>query len=454
MPPEDPGTVVTEPEGSRAAGRARSREELEEERARLKEVHQEEFAWSVLDSDAQYTCGREAVPHRDPRFYRDEEGDVWTANVKRCSNVWACPTCAPRVAARRGEELEEAIRRHRAQGGAVLFGSVTLPHHAGHHLSDLVEALLESWRYVKSGSPWQRVADRIEYVGAVKAVDATVGENGWHPHLHPLIFVEGDLHPHELVECSRWDPELNDGDGGWRPSLLTWLRDRWARKIEAWYSRDGELRCRRLNRKSTPAGFEPCFGTPSRRHGVKLYRATEGAGRYTSKMGLAAELTGIDGKRGRGGNRTPWEVLRDYADHGREEDARLWTEYCRAFAGGSLDADRFKSRRMLTWSPGLRQRLLEDAQEELDLEEREPEDEDEFIARVQAHLWRELSSVLGSRVERETSLVLRDLGLEAAAAWMQGELRSSSRGPPGRPEVRCDPDRRYIWLESDQLAHL
>lgn len=53
----------------------------------------------------------------------------------------------------------------------------------------------------------------------------------------------------------------------------------------------------------------------------------EATGDFVAKWGVAWELTGARQKQGKGGGRTPWEILAEYAGHQDPEDARLWREY-------------------------------------------------------------------------------------------------------------------------------
>src|SRR5262249_6678629 len=86
---------------------------------------------------------------------------------------------------------------------------------------------------------------------------------------------------------------------------------------------------------------------PSRDRGVDV---TTTRGDYITKLGL--EITHDFAKKGRHGNRTPWQVL-DGATRGQTPDVALWREERAGTKGG----------RRLTWSKGLRGRAASPATE-------------------------------------------------------------------------------------------
>lgn len=137
-----------------------------------------------------------------------EEGGAHFHGLVRCGSWSACPVCSAAIAARRGLEIEEAIRIHLNTGGEVLLVTVTLPPHRGQSLQESAAVLADSWRYMKSGASWQggkrrrdgtiRVGwrERIGYIGAISGTEATYGDrHGWHPHKHVLLFLEGYAPP-------------------------------------------------------------------------------------------------------------------------------------------------------------------------------------------------------------------------------------------------------------------
>lgn len=338
----------------------------------LRRAHRKDFAMQCLESDTQASCGLKRVPRRNVEYYEsDRTGDCYSRGIATCGSVWCCPVCSRRVARVRGDELQRAVNQHLEAGGGVHMLTATLPHHAGHSLEEVYEAVTESWRYVKNGGPWQRKAEEIGYIGAVRGTDATHGPNGWHPHIHVLLFLEEPLGEDGIEELERW------------------IFERWRRKVRAYWKdgRTGELRCRSL-RGELPRHHEPVFGDPSPEHAIRVSesaRSGDRAGEYVAKMGLGKEATSMIIKGGKGEHRTPWQILLDYVAFGRQRGSRdhaLWAEWITTMKG----------KVSLYWSPGLRDRfeLEEEPDPQVDAFEGGSE-EDRRIATVHRHLWDKLT---------------------------------------------------------------
>lgn len=114
-------------------------------------------------------------------------------NLVVCGRVWQCPICARRITEGRRAELSQGIDTWRRQSGTLLLLSYTLRHGADDDLKPLLGSLLEAHRYTKAGKGFQLVKDRYGWAGSVRSLEVTYGQNGWHPHLHELVFIDGDL---------------------------------------------------------------------------------------------------------------------------------------------------------------------------------------------------------------------------------------------------------------------
>jgi hypothetical protein len=228
--------------------------------------------------------------------------------------------------------------------------TITLPHHKGQTLQELVDVLNDSWRYMKSGGSWaggkrrrdgtQRVGwkDRIGYVGAISGTEATYGDtHGWHPHKHVLFFLEKPIQ-HEVLH-----------------DLLRFFRERWEKRV--------------AERHGLPA--------PSWEHGVNIVRG-ENAARYVAKMGLGREVCGVHQKDGRKGNRTPFSLLGGWADGEDQEARKRWEEWIDVMHGKT----------QLFWSQGLRDRLLPNSEDLTDGEIVDGEDgPEELVAVIPGVVW-------------------------------------------------------------------
>lgn len=238
------------------------------------------------------------------------------SGVSHCASIWACPFCSAVIRAYRAAEVTEAVERHTKKGGRLAFVTLTMRHDVDDQLAVNLDAALEGWRRVIRGRPWEKRRDAYGLAGYVRAVEVTVGDNGWHPHIHALLFLD-----HDMSEDTRADFEA-------------WLFARWSRMV-------------------TKLGG----GMPSAAHGCRVDLADDDGqmlAQYLSKVqekqtdgtrwGVASELVRSDMKTTRiVGNRTPFELL-DATD---ERSRELWIEYVEATRG----------RRAITWSKNLREDL-------------------------------------------------------------------------------------------------
>lgn len=264
------------------------------------------------------------------------DGSASLGGLARCGSVWSCAVCAPAILAERGEELGRLGTWALEQGYRVAMLSLTVRHGWTHELETTLEGVARAYSRLVSGAPWARFCERVGLVGSVRALELTHGANGWHPHIHALVIVRDE----DELFSSGWD----------------WLTKRWARVVTA------------------QLGAEH---TPSDEHGAVLTVAEHCD--YVAKMGLdMREISGSTEKHAAEGHRTPWEIGRDAAEHGRAEDWALWRSYEHATHG----------RRQLVWSRGLR--ALCGAEDQTDaalLERAEERGEGIEVARLGATDW-------------------------------------------------------------------
>ena len=239
--------------------------------------------------------------------------------LQTCGSVWMCPVCASKVSERRRQELGEAVRRWQETGGVVLLVTFTVRHRAADDLRMVLEGLLKARKRLLAGKRAFNTRERFGIAGRVRALEVTWGTNGWHPHIHELVFLRQGID---------------------RNAFLAELRDRWGQCVVA-------------------AGLRDVND-----HGVDVRFADLSVADYVAKFGhertwdVQHELTKQVTKVGKQGNLSPIGLLMASFEGDRAAGAR-WREYALVFKGC----------RQLSWSKGLRELL------ELD-----PERSDEEIA--------------------------------------------------------------------------
>lgn len=229
--------------------------------------------------------------------------------LQTCSSVWHCPVCAAKVTERRRVEVREGIDAWVATGGDIALVTFTVRHRASDSLRGLVAGLMRSLRRVSSGKAGGQLRSLYGVIGMIRSVEVTYGEdNGWHPHIHMLLFVN--------PECAF--------DLLWRH-----LRRQW----------DNALRLENMREVTA--------------RGVDMRWANSEIADYVAKLGsdrswdIEHELVKGPVKLGRGEHLSPIELLAGFAETGDYEYGRLWQIY----------AHEMKGTHQLRWSPGLRARL-------------------------------------------------------------------------------------------------
>lgn len=231
-----------------------------------------------------------------------EAGQRHLNGLMRCGSVWACPMCAPIIRERRAKQLDVLYATLRALGYRLELVTSTVQHHRGHSLAQLLgdgkkrTGLLGSWRKAFSG----RAVTDGPYVGQVKAVDLTVGDNGWHPHIHAVVV---------------FAPGTDD------ETVNRWLTARRTVYLQG-------LAATGLSAAADERGW----------HVRPVGEAGELAG-YMAKVeggwGAGLEQARGDLKAGMRGGRTIWQVLQG-AIAGDWDDALRWVEHEAATKGKRL----------------------------------------------------------------------------------------------------------------------
>lgn len=246
------------------------------------------------------SCGRAKAPDVTIRVHNSH---AHASGLMACGSIWACPTCSARIRARRELELEAALREHCSSGGRISMITLTMRHTKDQRLADLIDSLNDAWRRTQRHRRFRRHLAPL-LTGTVATLEVTLGENGWHPHLHVLLLEGCDTNPTAVQAAAEH------------------LRALWSRNANA-----------RSDRWTLAYGFKhTAFGHDSAR-----------AARYVTK--IAKELTLADTKSGR----DPFTLL----DNHDASNTALFIEYATATHG----------RQCHRWSAGLRRALTMDTEQ-------------------------------------------------------------------------------------------
>jgi len=269
---------VSPPQQKEALAEA-ARTAIRRYRWRLREV-----AGKIIPKERVATCGIRT--HGPTVDIRHGDGGAHIGGLHTCGSVWHCPVCAAKIAERRRQEVEELMTCAEAAEHPAYMAAFTFPHHRFQTAGDLRAVCAATWKKIIAGAPWKRACRKVNFLGFVRALEVTYGENGWHPHIHTVMaFAAGT--PVAAIE-----------------EFGVWLFERWAAAIER-------------------AGYGSCNPDVWRWEPV---RNAVQAGDYVVKWGADRELTQGHMKRAKGGGRTPWQLLDDAAN-GDKRAAALFREY-------------------------------------------------------------------------------------------------------------------------------
>lgn len=292
------------------------------------------------------------------------------AGTQTCGSVWVCPQCSAKIAARRTQEMQDAItrwlepewraRKDLAGPGAFALATYTVSHHAGQSLASVWDLVSVAWRKFVSHRDYKAIRKGLGVRAYHRTTEVTLTPNGWHVHLHVLYWLDAPAGADTAKAAggrllSRWMVSVKDAGGA--ASLLG----------QDW--------------KMLAGTAEALAGV-----GAYLHKGTyaERAVRPRDARAVALEHSHGATKRGRGtGSRTPWQLLADIVAEVEEtgavdvDDWGMWVEWEQTATG----------RRQQVWSRGARDLLdLDDEQSD---EEIAAEDLDgEELVRVDAQAWR------------------------------------------------------------------
>jgi len=265
--------------------------------------------------------------------YRNEDGSGTTlTGLNRCGNIWTCPVCAAKVAEHRRAELSAGLVSHLNAGGAAYLVTLTFPHEADHAMTELLERFTNARQRLQNSRAWKGIMKDAGRIGSVSSLEVTISEeNGWHPHLHLLVFADPQGFGEGETAASNGDldsPAIRSLKVAWCNLLLkTGLGGN---------AQINDMLAHALNVRggNQAAEYIAKYGRDER------WGQSSEMTRHYNKQGAAGELDGLL-------HFTPFQLL-TWAGSGDEWAQRKFLEYATAIEG----------KRAVTWSPGLKKSLI------------------------------------------------------------------------------------------------
>jgi len=243
---------------------------------------------------------------------------AYYSGLMKCNAQWQCPVCASKLASKRAEAIRDAIERNRSKLLPVL-ATYTMRHSAHDTLDTTLTNLMEAYRKFKGTRAYTTIAAEFEIKASARSLEITHGNNGWHPHIHEVIF------------CDISILEAETDVSFLASALQRHLTPEWLSALgRVGASATVQAGC------TVTTDYGNIAEYVAKMDKLLLPRQKKG------KWGVAEELTKSNVKSVGAGGDTPFGILEKYAETGDWSYAALFIEFARATKGRSV----------LQWSRG------------------------------------------------------------------------------------------------------
>jgi len=271
-----------------------------------------------------------------------EHKKAYYTGLVTCGSVWSCPVCASKIQERRRLEIATAIDKAYTEGYKCVMVTLTFPHLAFNRLDDLLKRQAVALEKLREGNPWDKIKSKSGYLGLIRSLELTFGDNGYHPHTHELWIVSKECNVEWLHQkiLGRWESACK------RAGLLD-------------NCNISDFRLRSVDVKDNASNSD--------------YLAKQDDSRH---WGADREIAKASTKEGKKSGVHPFQFLVQYSE-GDESAGERWIEYTSAM----------KRKRQIFWSNGLKEwaGLKEKKDEEIVMEQTEEAD---LLAELNADQWK------------------------------------------------------------------
>lgn len=212
-----------------------------------------------------YNCRTMTIPNENARVMLGANGSARYAGLQVCDNPF-CPFCAVKYSYIYTDMITKGIAEYKKLGYEMAFVTLTLSHKASDTIEKVHTAISSAYQKMISGRAWVKLSNEFSIAPSVKRLEITLGDNGYHVHLHLLIPFKGNIDSLGSALMARW----------------MWALDQTGAKYNA--------RCFDIKSgHSATADYLAKFGTePKSKHekGIE-YEMTKTANKVAKKRGLA-----------------------------------------------------------------------------------------------------------------------------------------------------------------------
>lgn len=153
--------------------------------------------WTLSNRASVKGCGRNVLQNAGHAALVVGNAGAGYEGLQLCSSLWACPCCSARIRQGRAVEIERIGLAHLNAGRGLYFLTLTMPHDVTDGLADLLDTVMKAWQRVQQRKGYRELRKQygLEFIRATEITytGALDNGNGWHPHLHLLLFTETHL---------------------------------------------------------------------------------------------------------------------------------------------------------------------------------------------------------------------------------------------------------------------
>lgn len=322
-----------------------------------------EIARWLLPDERIRICWRYPLPERKTVeiIYSEERRCARSKGTMKCGSNWVCPACMQYIAARRRDELETAIERSQDDYFS-LMATYTAQHDRSMRLAPMLKQMSTAYGGVFSGRWWKQTREEFGLVGAVRALEITYGQSGWHPHYHVILFVSRSMLSGAvdapIADCQ----EIFGSTTEYSETLGEMIEERWLAQLEK-------------NGLSGAKGVAFDLRSSDKRIAEYISKYGRMPQEWTANAS-AYEVANAHTKTAKNGNFGALDML--FAARQDRAMRNLFLEYASATKGRSS----------IQWSPGLKKRLdIDVIRDEIAAQGVETET-DRLLAEVPLERWR------------------------------------------------------------------
>jgi len=264
------------------------------------------------------SCGRDTHYMNDKKIVDIKETDTTRRlkGLKSCGNNSACPVCASKLSAIRGNQLKEMMEAGRENGRSYMMVVSTVPHQPQEALEMTLNQVIDMSRYIFNQREFKEFKKlskcRFIHGGLENMVSFKNGLVDWHPHKNYIL--DFDISINEVKEILEFKSELDLRM--YVSKMMTRLGQRF-------------LDSKKIKKTLLVPYLEQ--ENKSKRIHVKagVSASIEFDDGYIAKWGLEAEMTSGIYKDGRfnGGSMHPFNLL-DLIDENNKETSKDFKYQC------------------------------------------------------------------------------------------------------------------------------